>query len=412
MKLSIPYNGLNEEISIPDRNLLAVVSPKEAAVRDEASLILDSINRPIASNSFEAFLSEDPEPLVLVNDATRSTPTAKILDVLLPRLPKGTRFLVASGTHPAQDDDDLRFIFKKHYKTLSHRIFTHDSKADDLVLIGRTSAGTDVRINKLAAAARKLLVIGSVEPHYFAGFTGGRKAFLPGVSAYGTVERNHRFANEPGSSVMRLSGNPVHEDMSEAAKLIPGGVFSIQCVLDKNNRIAGVYSGGLEASFDSAVRCAAGIFSAAVPSKADLVIAVAEPPLDVDLYQAHKALENSKDAVTPGGMHLAVAACPKGVGNDAFVRLFEGARNPDDVIQRLSGPYKLGAHKTARIVQLLKNSRIGAVSGINPMILEMLFIRPYSTVQSAVDETLARKPDAKVLVVLDAGVVVPHVEIR
>ncbi len=321
------------------------------------------------------------------------------------------RFLVATGTHPAPDEPGLAAVFGPRLADVRGRILIHDCRKDEeLVSIGRTPAGTEVRINRAVAEADRLVVIGAVEPHYFAGFTGGRKSFLPGCAAYSTVERNHRLALEPGSAVLALEGNPVHEDMTAAAGLIPEErVFSIQAVFDGEDRICAAEAGSLGVSFRRAVRVAESVYGvpAAGLAPAGIVVAVVSPPLDADLYQAHKALENAKAALRPGGVFILVASCRNGLGNDAFVRLLASETEPRAVVEKVRSEYRLGHHKSVKIAEFACHSRLWAVTRLDPGVLETIFIRPFGDLQAALDAAFRGEPEARALFVRSAGTVVP-----
>ncbi|MBN1894739.1 DUF2088 domain-containing protein, partial [bacterium] len=244
--------------------------------------------------------------------------------------------------------------------------------------------------------------------HYFAGFTGGRKGLFPGIAAYRSVEQNHRLAMKPGSEVMRLQGNPVHEDMLEAAGLLGDKpVFSIQAVLDGGNRVCGAFAGGLADSLHRAVQLAEKIYGVPVAGPADIVVALVDPPLDRSLYQAHKAIENTRSAVKPGGILILAAACREGIGNDSFVRLLSSSRDPEEVVREAARNYKLGFHKAARIADLAGRVSLRAVTCLEPDVLKSVFMHPFDDLQSALDAGLSEKPESKILFVLSAGLLVP-----
>ena len=171
-------------------------------------------------------------------------------------------------------------------------ICDHDSKKDEMSYLGESKNGTQMYLNKIVAKAKKVIVIGSVEPHYFAGYTGGRKAFLPGVAKYETIEQNHKLALSADAQALRLEGNPVHEDMIDAMKVLAHiDVFSIQTVLDSEHGVYYASAGHLNDSFYDCVKKADEVFCVNIPRKADIVISVAPYPMDVDLYQAQKGAD-------------------------------------------------------------------------------------------------------------------------
>jgi len=412
MHLEFPYGDRILPVDVDDNRVVAVLSPNRVPSGGEAELISGAILHPVASKSFEAFLLGAEDVLFVVNDATRPSPLERILDTVSPALKnKRVRFLVATGTHPPPDERDLRRLFGRHLESHRELIAIHDAKNEsDMEFVGTTRFGTAVGLNRRIMDAQKCIVIGTVEPHYFAGFTGGRKSFLPGCAAYATVESNHRFALDPGSMTCALEGNPVHEDMQAAAEMLGDkSVFSIQTVLDGYNRIVAAFAGDLDSTFRMAVGESRKVYCVPVPASAEIVVGSVSPPLDADLYQAHKALENAKPAVKKGGIFILAAACPHGPGNDAFVRVLSSEKRPEDVLGKVQKEYKLGYHKSARIAEFVLHSQCWAVTGLDPAIPRSMFMRPFAGLQAAVDAAVAQKPDGKILFIRSAGTVVPEI---
>jgi len=411
VKLSLPYGDSRIAVEVPDANVLAVIEPRNKKSSGGSARITEALRNPASSVSLEEILHSHPQTLFIVNDVERATPTAALLDELkrLGLLPDSVNFLVATGTHAWPGPAGLKTVFGKWLPDVARRVHVHDGRDEKShVHAGRTSRGTDVLFDRVVVEAEALVLIGSVEPHYFAGFTGGRKALFPGVAAYRSVEQNHRLAMEPGSQVMRLQGNPVHEDMAEAALLLGGKpVFSVQVVLDGRNRVCGAFAGGLEDSLNRAACLAEKVYGVPVAGPADIVVAVVDPPLDRSLYQAHKAIENTRSVVKPGGLLILVAACREGVGNDSFVRLLSSSRDPGEVVREAKKAYQLGFHKAARIADLARQHSLWAVTRLEPDVLKSVFMHPFDDLQSALDAGLSDKPKAKILFVLSAGLLVP-----
>ncbi len=412
MKIPVLYNGNHVEVVVDDKRVAGAIGPNPTAVKDEREVLLNALAHPLESESLEAFLAGGRRILVIVNDHDRNTPTAKVLDVISTFLPAGSsRFLVATGSHPPPNERELRMLFGNHYPVYRERIAVHDARdASGTVFLGRTARGTDVRLNKAFTEADRIIVIGSVEPHYFAGFTGGRKAFLPGIAAYASIEQNHRLVLEEGVGVLALEGNPIHEDLEEAFTLIKTKpVFSIQVVLDVDDRIHSVSTGDVRKTFRAAVNRAKEVYCVRIPGRVDVAVAIAAPPLDATLYQSHKAIENVRSVLKQNGIVILVAGCSQGLGNDSFVRLLKSAEKPQDVFERIKGGYRLGYHKAAKIVDLLKSARIWAVTGLAPDVLRSIFLQPFASVQSAVDCALSETKDGKTLFVHSATTTVPVV---
>jgi len=413
MQLEIPYGQEKVLVDIPDRNVAGVIYPNEVHVTDERETLVRAIEKPIRSRPFDEFLQDAKDILFIVNDGTRPTPTAKVLDIIYDKIAeRDIRFIVATGIHRAPTEDELRFIFGRHLDELRDRIHVHDSKKqDDMVHIGTSKNGTEMWVNRMGVKAAKLVPIGSVEPHYFGGYTGGRKSFLPGIAAWKTVEQNHKFALKPQATALVLEGNPVHEDMIDALKTIEDKeIFSIQTVLDRERRIYGATAGHIHDSFFAAIEMAQEVFCVKVPAKADIVVSVAPYPMDVDLYQSQKALDNGKLALKPGGILILVSKCRTGIGERSFFELLSSSRNPADALERIDKGYKLGYHKAAKMAEVSTWADVWGMTDLEDRDLESIFIKPFHNVQDAVHEAVKVKgKDAQVLFLMEGSITIPMV---
>jgi len=181
IRISIPYGNETLDISIPEENLAAIVYPKEATIRDDYSVLNEAIRNSLGTQTIEDFLRTQAAVLFIVNDATRPTRTSEVLDTIERYIQnKDLQFLVATGAHRAPNEQELRMIFGKYYKDYQDRILIHDARNKGaLEHYGKTRYGNELWLNKAITRFERIFVIGSVEPHYFAGFTGGRKSILP-----------------------------------------------------------------------------------------------------------------------------------------------------------------------------------------------------------------------------------------
>ena len=185
MKVDIPYGKEKIEVNIPKP--CEILVPNKVKNVDENKVIKKALKEPIGMESFEEFAEKSKQLLVIVNDATRPTPTLKVLKFLYPVLESHpfVKFLVATGVHRAPTEEEYRFVFGEFYDVFKEQIFAHDArKEEDMEYLGESKNGTEMYINKMVSEIGNVLVIGSVEPHYFGGYTGGRKSFLPGVASY------------------------------------------------------------------------------------------------------------------------------------------------------------------------------------------------------------------------------------
>lgn len=412
MRIRIPFGEKQLDVQVPDERVLGTLAAREVVPSDSKTLLQAALEAPLQSRPLTEFASAGEPVLVLVNDATRPTPTA-MMGALVQEQAREVdlTYLVATGTHRAPDGDEMSRIFGDAWPEVRERVIIHDARDDaGLVGIGRTSAGTEVAVNRLASEASKIIVLSSVETHYFAGYTGGRKIILPGIAGLRTIEQNHQLALETSARVLSLEGNPVHRDMDEALGFLMDGreMFALLAVLDREHHVYAATAGAIRPAFAAAAARVDEIFVVPVEEKADIVVAFASPPLDIDLYQAQKLVENGKLALKEGGILIIISACRAGVGNDAFLRLMAGSESPEQVIRKARDHYSLGYHKAARLAEVSTWAEIWAVAGVDDEVIETAFMRPFADAQEAVDTALEARPEGRVWFLMDGGVTVPR----
>jgi nickel-dependent lactate racemase len=435
MKLSVPYLDRFFPLEFPDENLLAVAEPNDFRIAGSpAEVLAEALAQPYSpadgpastaktqtGQNLTEFLRGGRRVLVIINDATRPTPTEAILQALLPVLEnvgvqvENLTLLVATGAHRGPTEEEYRQILGALYHKLRHRAVHHDARNEaDMVELGRTRNGTPIALNKRLFDADRIIVTGSVEPHYFGGFTGGRKAFLPGVAAFRTIEANHKQALAPSSRALALEGNPVHEDMMDALPLIRAPIFSIMTVLDKEQHVASAAAGDLAASFYAAVETARKIFCVSIPAKADIVVSVAKFPMDIDLYQSQKAIDNGALSLKDGGTLILVSSCRDGIGDEAYASLLAQASSPVDALGQIRRQYKLGYHKAAKMAAVSGRATVKAVTELPEERLKTMFIEKAPSPQDALEEALRSARDQgipcpKILILPDGCVTVPEI---
>jgi nickel-dependent lactate racemase len=414
MEIKIPYGRSHIPVQIPEQNLLGVYHPNAVETGLDESIVLEAIQHPLDSPSFPEFVQDARDILIIVNDATRPTPTAQVLKIIHPQLQDAkVSFIIATGNHRRPTEEEFRFIFGDHYEIYRERIHVHDaSKDEEMVYLGTCKSGTEMHINRLGVEAHKLVVISSVEPHYFAGYTGGRKSFLPGIASYRTIEQNHKNALLSEARLLGLEGNPVHEDMIDALNVVRDKeIFSIQTVLDRDRRIYAASAGNIHTSFEAAIEKAKEVFAVSIPEKADVVLSVAPYPMDIDLYQSQKALESGKLALKEGGILLMVSKCRMGIGDRIFMDLLNSAASAEAIMDRIAEGYVLGYHKAAKMAEINLWAEMWAKTDLPDETIESVHMRPVHDLQEAIDHALELKGNnAKILVLMDGSITVPIIE--
>lgn len=417
MKFDVLYAGEKTTIDIPESCNVQVVEPQPVDVdMDPAQIVDDALESPIDSPSFEEFIASHDSFLVIVNDYARRTPTPEILKVVLLYLEDvDFKIIVASGTHAKPTEKDLREqILGQFYEELKDRVILHDCKNDEMVNYGETSRGTPLKFNKTITEFDAIIAINSIEPHYFAGYTGGRKSILPGIAEYMTVERNHSMALDQRANVLALKGNPLHEDMKEAVGKVVDDypTFGINVVQDGEGRIVGAVAGDIFKQLYKGAELAEEIYAPSIENKVDLLLSVVYPPLDHDLYQGAKGFENTKNVVRDGGIMALMVACPGGIGNEEYTEMMQCADSVEGLVKRfeeMQEHYELGAHKIGSIPPFLANKELWMVTEMSEETVESINLKKTLSPQAAVDMAYEKLgPDMDVLIVRDSGNVVPR----
>lgn len=406
--ISLPYGHTKQRCTVPENHFAGSLCPQPRSHGEPMQMIKNALLNPVQSTGLTEFAFHR-KILVIVNDASRATPTGDILSILETQIPLDqAEFLVATGSHQSHEED-LKKIFGRTYQQHRSRIYFHDCHdASALVHVGASRYGNDILLNHRIKNAEGILTIGSVEPHYFAGFTGGRKSFLPGIAGFDSITRNHKLALEDGVNPLALTGNPVHEEMDSVPDMLDVPVFSIQTVLDSHDQVVFAAAGDIRRTFQLATEASRSLYAIPVQDKADILVASVTQPLDCSLYQAHKAIENTRQVLKADGIMILVAPCSQGVGdNPGFADVLKSSKTPADAWQSVQNHYQLGYHKVARLARLMETAQVWAVSELPEHILNEIFFRAFSSLQDAVDAALRLKPDGRILVVEAAGMTVP-----
>ncbi len=410
--LSIPYGNKTLPLKIPKKNWGELLAPREIQAISFETGIKKALEHPLNSPRLSEFLKGCRSLLVIVNDETRPTPTGRVLEFLWPELaPYPLKIMVATGIHKKSSEEGCLRIFDPLWPEVRNKLMFHDCRQErGMVFLGETTRGTRVMVNQEIVMADRLLVIGSVEPHYFAGYTGGRKTVIPGVAAYSSIVANHSLAMELEAQPLRLAGNPVHEDLEEALRLMPvPPIFSLMLVLTPEHQLYAAFSGSIQKTLMASAQKADEVFTLPFQNKADILISVALPPLDIDLYQSQKPIEHGKMALKEDGILILVMPCPQGPGPADFQELIRQTGDLQKARALLDQPYRLGNHRVIRNLKFLEQGgQIWGLTDLDPHFLSQTFIKPMPSLQEAIDAALAQKGRAaRVNILFNAGLCVP-----
>ena len=413
MQMELGFGAGVQRVEIPDKNLLGVLTPNpvERELTGEAE-VRRALANPIGSRPLKEIVKTGEKIAVITSDITRPMPTCKVMPALLDEL-------YAAGVK--QEDITLVFALGSHRKhtpeeqkkLAGERAFNEirciDGDASDCVHIGQTSRGTPVDIVRCVAEADRRICLGNIEYHYFAGYSGGAKAIMPGVSTRAAIQANHSRMVEEAACAGKLAGNPVREDIEEAAAMV-GVDFIVNVVLDEHKEIIHAAAGDVTEAHREGCAFLDRLYAVQIPERADIVVvSQGGAPKDLNLYQTQKALDNAKHAVKKGGVIVLVGSCKEGLGEKVFEEWLTAAPTAHSLIERIRTEFRLGGHKAAAIAMVLENADIYLVSELAPDFVESLFMQPCASVQEAFDKAMAKQgEDATVLVMPYGGSTLPR----
>ncbi|MDR0649038.1 MAG: nickel-dependent lactate racemase [Synergistaceae bacterium] len=389
------------KIEIRDEDVLGLMKSREAhGAGTEAEVIAKALENPIGSTRLSEKVNPGETVCVVVCDLTRSWQRPSVyLPVLLQEIKKGGAmdedifFLIATGTHRAHSPAEHRAILGDEVYA-RYRVFDHDCLASAMTDFGRTTSGTPVRLNKLAADASHVILTGAITYHFLSGWSGGRKSVLPGIASYESVMANHALALNPlptkgRNDVCRsgnVDGNLIHLDMTEAAAMLAPS-FLLNVVMNADGKIGQAVAGDWRLAHEAGMRALDSIDRIEIPRLADLVIASAcGYPKDINLYQSAKTLFNAQDAVRPGGAIVMLASCAEGYGNDEMQMILREFKDADGREAELRRAFTIAKYVGYCTALAAERFDFHLVTDIDPGLLDGTGIR----ISRTADEALAK----------------------
>ncbi|MDR2180699.1 MAG: nickel-dependent lactate racemase [Synergistaceae bacterium] len=417
MRLDIGFGTRPQVLEIPEGNLMGVLLPGGLPSGPlGVDALKNALENPIGSGRLADLVRPEERVVIVTSDVTRPVPSAKILPVLLDELRRNkikmtdVTVVFALGSHRGHTEDErVRLAGESVFECVR----CIDSDPGDCVNMGRTASGTPVDITRVVAGADRRICVGNIEYHYFAGYSGGAKAIMPGVSNRSAIQANHSRMVHPRARTGLLEGNPVREDLEEAIRHCPID-FIVNVILDDKKEIVHAVAGDYIKAHRAGCRFLDGLYRKDIGSRADIVIASqGGAPKDLNLYQTQKALDNAKHAVRDGGIIILVGACQEGFGESTFERWMGEADSPRSLIERIQRDFQLGGHKAASIALVLEKAEISLVSEMPARSVEKTFMRPFGNVQNALEAAFEKLgKDASVLIMPSAGSVLPVADER
>ena len=413
-RVQLPYGRRSIEIAA-DADL--VVHRGAPPIADETAAVCEALDRPIGTPPLVEIAKPGERVAVIVNDITRLTRTDLLLPPVIETLnragvPDRDIFIVfALGIHRPQTEAERRSIIGDE---ISRRIRNFDHICTDesnLVTLGTTSFGNTVEINRQVMEADRIILTGEIMYHLIAGYSGGRKSLAPGVAGWRTTTFNHQMIFDPRCASGILDGNPSHEDLLEACRMADPD-FLVNVVLTPDGKLARVVAGHFDQAHRAGCRVVDEVLSAEVDELYDVLIASAGGyPLDIDLRQAHKGLENACRALKPGGSILFFAECPSGSGHPSFDEYVTRYRDDIEMKQALLEHFEVGGHKAYWVARLGRLFDIHLVSALPPDFVERCHLHPVTPQAHAAKLRELTRPGLRVGVIPHAGHTLPRVAV-
>lgn len=415
MEFKLKYNV--EEISfyVPEENYAATLMPNKVSVDSiDEEEVRKAMNNPIGSKRLKDIVSPGDKIVIVTSDISRPMPSYKVLPIVIEELKSAgvaeedITIVLALGIHRKHSEEEKRrLVGEDVYRS---NICIMDSDKDKCIRIGTCKNGTPVDIFEPVLDADKRIAIGNIEFHYFAGYSGGNKALMPGVSSYDAIQANHMHMLNPNAIVGNLDTNPIRQDIEEITDFIPIH-FIINVVLNDRKQIIKAVAGDHVKAHREGCRFLDMVNKVSIREKADIVIVSPGGfPKDINLYQAQKGLDNSKHAVKDGGIIIWCASAEEGFGEANFEKwMIE--KSPIEMIEELKRKFVLGAHKAAFIAMTLQKAQIYLVSELEPELVRKINMTPFKSVQEALDDAIQKLGiNSKVIIMPEAGSTLPIVD--
>jgi nickel-dependent lactate racemase len=407
MEFTLGFGSCTQKLNVPDENLICVLMPNtvQQGLTGEAE-VSRALENPIGTPRIGQIVRPGETVAIVTSDITRPLPSYKILPLLVEELLQaGIRrqditVVFGLGSHRKQTAEEQK-------KLVGEQVFAQikciDGDDSDCVHYGYTSRGTPVDIVRAVAEADRRICLGNIEYHYFAGYSGGAKAIMPGVSTRDAIQHNHSRMVEAAAAAGRLEGNPVREDIEEAARMV-GVHFIVNVVLNEHKEIVHAAAGDVVQAHREGCRYLDRLYGKPIAERADIVVvSQGGAPKDLNLYQTQKALDNAKHAVNKGGVIILVGSCKEGLGEHVFEEWMTKSPDAHSMIDRIQVDFQLGGHKAAAIAMVLEDAEVYLVSELDADFVKQIFLTPFSDVQTAFDAAMQKIGTGASVIVMPYG---------
>ena len=422
MKVSLAYGRGHLSIELPGANTTVIEPTPVAGLADERASLVESLERPINTRRLADQITDKSRIVIVHTDITRATPNDRLIPWLLTYLEEAgasrenITLLNGLGTHRPNTREELESMLTPAV-VANYRCINHEPENDAaLVQLGVTRTGAPALINRLVVDADIRIITGFIEPHFFAGFSGGPKGIMPGVAGLRTVMSNHGVENigDRRSTFGITEGNPIWEEMRDIALRV-GPSFLINVALNEHRKITGIFAGDLVAAHRKGIEFVRASAMQKVPSSFDIVITTNSGyPLDMNLYQAVKGMRAADLIVKDGGTVIIAAECCEGVPADSpHDRLLRSVASGDELIAKLKTPGFVWPEQWQSQIQsvIRRRAEIHAFTAMDDEAIRAAHLIPCKDIETLVASKIAESANPLRIAVLPQGpLTIPYIE--
>lgn len=344
MELRVPYSKTGMNINIPDENMIKVLQSKAHDFKpqlSEAEIVEQALDRPIGSEKLEELVKDKKSMVIITSDHTRPVPSRITLPIILKKIRSSNpdidiKIIISTGFHRPSTREEL--VYKMGEEILDNeQIIMHFSTDEEsMVKVGELPSGGDLIVNKAIIETDLLIAEGFIEPHFFAGFSGGRKSVLPGVASAKTIMYNHcsEFIDSQYARTGNLENNPIHRDMLYAAQSVNLS-FILNVVIDKDKKVIGAFAGDVKEAHETGCEFVTEL-SKVDSVDVDIVVSTnGGYPLDQNIYQTVKGMTAAEATCKEGGVIIMISACNDGHGGQSFYDSVANTSSPSEILEKV-----------------------------------------------------------------------------
>jgi nickel-dependent lactate racemase len=417
MEIRVPYGHSWLTATIPDQIGVDIIeAPAIPPAADPPGVVHAALENLLGNVTWADF-TKARSVAIAISDKTRPVPHHQLIPPLIERLAaigipdSAITFYVAVGAHPPMNPDEFPDILPADILS-RYKVVSHNAEDDELLIdLGKTRRGTPVWSNKGFVNSDLKIVVGNIEPHQFAGFSGGVKTAAIGLSALKTINSNHALMTHPDSKIGEYETNPARQDIEEIGKKIVIHM-ALNSILNHSRQIVRVLAGDPVAVMQAGMPLSRQICQVGVQSKYSLIISSPGGyPKDINLYQAQKGLAHAALVMKTRGTVILVAACPEGTGSPHYEEWMHGKKSYEEVLNsfKLEG-FRIGPHKAYQIARDASRVHLMFCSEMDEDFARALLLHPVQNLQTAVDLALADlQPGERVAIMPHASSTIPYI---